>query len=184
MRFSNRGPRTASRFLGPDAFDPARSTDVRGGLLTLSPPYCEPFRTIFAHEAVISRLKWMMGDRFRCSGLPLGAIIMDAAAHSTGQELHGGNHWSVDSSADFHSYRLLHGVTTCTDAVNIAFQLADSPPGAGGFVVRNSSLATPPWTLTDFSFRTRFYQARTRASWAFRLQVRRTRTVHLSSLRA
>ena len=30
--------------------------------------------------------------------------------------------------------QLLHG-TTCTDAVNVAFQLADSPSGAGGFIV-------------------------------------------------
>lgn len=184
-------PRTVSRFLGPDTFDPTRSTDVRGGLLTLTPPYCEPFQKMFAHEAVISRLRWMMGDSFRCSGLPLGAIIMDAAGHDLGQELHGGNHWSVESSADFHSYQLLHGVTTCTDAVNIAFQLADSPSGAGGFVVRISSHATPPSAHTDISMWTcsaprsthRSCQARTRAPWVYRPQVRRTRAVGLSSRR-
>ena len=129
-------PRAASRFLGPDAFSPDQATDgdTRGGLLNLKQPYCQPFRRMFGHSAVTSRLAWMMGSGFRCSGMPCGAIIMDAQEHNTGQELHGGNRWSVEGSADFHSYELLNG--RChTDAVNVAFQLADTPPGAGGFVV-------------------------------------------------
>ena len=36
----------------------------------------------------------MFGDTdFRCSGNPIGAIIMDNAEHSTGQSLHGGANW-------------------------------------------------------------------------------------------
>ena len=35
----------------------ARSTDVTGGLLTLHQPHCDPFRRMFAHPAVLSRLK-------------------------------------------------------------------------------------------------------------------------------
>ena len=32
-----------------------------GGLLTLPEPYCEPFRKMVAHPAIVHRLNWMGG---------------------------------------------------------------------------------------------------------------------------
>lgn len=106
LDYASPKPRKNSRLLGPDAIDPTRCTDPAGGLLTLHHPHCLPFRELFAHREITSRLSWMMGDGFRCSGFPAGAIIMDSIEHNTGQELHGGNHFSVEGTADFHSYHV------------------------------------------------------------------------------
>jgi hypothetical protein len=47
---------------------------------------------------VLARLQWMMPDGFRCSGLPLGAIIMDDAVHAEGQVLHAGRTRQVEKA--------------------------------------------------------------------------------------
>ena len=58
-----------------------------GGLLQLPPPWCDPFRRMVAHPAIVHRLTWMGCSGFRCS--PPAAFC--AVKGTSGHALHDAN---------------------------------------------------------------------------------------------
>ena len=95
------------------------------GLLHLPEPYCEPFRKMLIHPAVIGRLNWMMGSGYRCGG----ATAFCSVKGSTGHSLHGGNEPLTPS----RSYVFQNG-RSHAEFVRAVWQLHDTTPGGGGFV--------------------------------------------------
>ena len=96
-----------------------------GGPLELPQPYCEPFRQMLAHPAIVQRLTWMEGSGFSCRG----ANAFCAVKGTPGLGLHGGS----EPLPPLHSYVLQNGRTYC-ESVNVAWQLRDVTDDDGGFV--------------------------------------------------
>ena len=97
---------------------------ILGGLLTLPEPYCEPFRKMVAHPAVVHRLNWMGGSGFRCGGASAFCAVKGTSGHS----LHDANEPLVPS----RSYVFKNGRSYC-EAVTVAWQLRDVTEADGGF---------------------------------------------------
>ena len=96
-----------------------------GGLFELPKPYCDPFREMIAHPAVIHRLNWMEGSGFRCGNATAICSVKGTAGHA----LHSGS----DPARSGNSYFFQNGRTYC-DSVNVAWQLHDVTEADGGFV--------------------------------------------------
>ena len=95
------------------------------GLFEAPKPYCEPFREMIAHPAVIQRLNWIEGSGFRCGG----GTALCSVKGTAGQALHGGS----EPARPLHRYVLQNGRTYC-ESVNVAWQLRDVTEADGGFV--------------------------------------------------
>lgn len=109
-----------------DHFEALAATGQRiGGPLDLPKPYCEPFRQMLVHPAIVQRLTWMEGSGFWCRG----ANVFCAVKGTPGQGLHGG----AEPLQPLHSYVLQNGRTYC-ESVNVAWQLRDVTDDDGGFV--------------------------------------------------
>ncbi len=95
-----------------------------GALMELPKPYCEPFRRMVGHPAVMHRLTWMGGSGFRCGG-PTGFLSVKG---STGHSLHDSNEPLNPS----RSYVFKNGRSYC-EAITVAWQLRDVTDEDGGF---------------------------------------------------
>jgi len=95
-----------------------------GGLLTLDPPYCLPFRKMIAHPAVVHRLNWMGGRGFRCGQPTAFCAVKGTSGHS----LHDANEPLLPS----RSYVFQNGRSYC-EAITVTYQLRDVGPEDGGF---------------------------------------------------
>ena len=90
----------------------------------LPEPYCEPFRRMIAHPALIRRLNWIMGSGFECRQCSLFAHRKGGVGHY----LHSG---TAAPNVGNH-YRLRNGRAYC-EYVNVAWQLRDVTAADGGF---------------------------------------------------
>ena len=90
----------------------------------LPEPYCEPFRRMIAHPALIRRLNWIMGSGFECRQCSLFAHRKGGVGHY----LHSG---TAAPKAGNH-YRLRNGRAYC-EHLNVAWQLRDVTAADGGF---------------------------------------------------
>ncbi len=95
------------------------------GLFELPHPYCEPFRKMIAHPAVVQRMNWMTGSGFKLDA----ARAIHYPKGSSGHYLHSG---PVPAAPRNH-YLLQNGRTYC-ETVNVAWQLVDVNAGDGGFI--------------------------------------------------
>jgi hypothetical protein len=95
-----------------------------GGMLTWEKPHCDVFRQMTAHPNLTPYLEDLLGPGFRLEGMSL--ITMDKGAE--GFWFHEGA-TPYDRSRNYHHHngRMYCGMT------NMAVQLADVAPGAGGF---------------------------------------------------
>lgn len=96
-----------------------------GGLFELPKPYCDPFREMIAHPAVVHRLNWMEGSGFRGGNATAICSVKGTAGHG----LHSGG----EPARPANNYLLQNGRTYC-DSVNVAWQLRDVTEADGGFV--------------------------------------------------
>ena len=90
----------------------------------LPEPYCEPFRRMIAHPALIRRLNWIMGSGFEVGQCSLFAHRKGGVGHY----LHSG---TAAPNVGNH-YRLRNGRAYC-EYVNVAWQLRDVTAADGGF---------------------------------------------------
>jgi ectoine hydroxylase-related dioxygenase (phytanoyl-CoA dioxygenase family) len=96
------------------------------GLLELETPYCEPFRNMLAHPAVVMRLNVMCGKRFR---LDHGPLMIGGVKGTVGLTLHG----SGEVHRPHVAYHHQNAVPYC-GGVTVTWQLTDMKEGDGGFV--------------------------------------------------
>ena len=94
-------------------------------LLNIDPPYCQPFRQMLAHPAVVSRLNLMCGKGFR---LDHGPQFNNAVKGTTGLTLHG----SGDPHKPYVAYHHQNGGFHCA-GVTVTWNLSAAPAGGGGF---------------------------------------------------
>ena len=85
----------------------------------------------------------MMGGGSQIGSNGGGLLLMDKG--SVGQIIHSGN---TNPTAAGHSYAFRNGRVMAGASLNVAWQLADSPPGSGGFVVCPGSHKAA-WPLPD-----------------------------------
>ena len=97
-----------------------------GSLLELEQPYCEPFRNMLAHPAVVMRLNTMCGRRFR---LDHGPLMIGGVKGTVGLTLHGAG----ESHRPHVAYHHQNNVPYC-GGVTVSWQLTDVNEGDGGFV--------------------------------------------------
>ncbi len=97
------------------------------GLLEMPRPYCEPFRKMLAHPAVVHRLTWMGGKGFRCTGFEAICTASGGAGHF----LHGGN----EPLSPSRNYTFQNGRSYALGgpSVAVAWQLRDVTENDGGF---------------------------------------------------
>ena len=95
-----------------------------GDLYRLTEPYCEPFRKMVGHPAVVHRMNWMGASGFRCGA----ATAFCSVQGGTGHSLHGGN----DPLSPSAIYICQNGRSYC-ERVTLTWQLRDVPAGQGGF---------------------------------------------------
>jgi hypothetical protein len=101
-----------------------------GNLFDLPDGRSELFRRCLDHPAVVSRLNWMLGGGAVTSTLN-GSLLMMSKG-SVGQVIHSG---VTNPTAAGHHYAYRNGRVMTGASLNVAWQLADSPAGSGGFVV-------------------------------------------------
>jgi hypothetical protein len=108
------------------------------GFLEWEKPYCEPFRNMLAHPAVVVRLNVMCGKRFRLE-VPL---MIGGVKGTEGLALHGGGtlHTAQGTTSPtgkpfwpFVAYHHQNGVPYC-GGVTVTWQLTDVNEDDGGFV--------------------------------------------------
>ena len=97
---------------------------------------------VHVDPAVVQRLQWMLGQG--CVTTSQGGLLLMAQG-SAGQIVHSG---SSNPTAAGHSYTFRNGRVFAGSSINVAWQLADSPPGSGGFVV-SACLATTAVPVVD-----------------------------------
>ncbi|MBI1930026.1 phytanoyl-CoA dioxygenase family protein [Candidatus Poribacteria bacterium] len=95
-----------------------------GGLLQLPKPYCDPFREIIAHPAVVQRMNWMGGSGFRCGGPTAFCAVKGTSGHS----LHDSNEPLYPPMGNF-----FQNGRSYTQAITVAWQLRDVTQADGGF---------------------------------------------------
>ena len=98
--------------------------EFRQDPLTFERPWCEPFREMLTHPAIVDIFNELLGPGFRLDHGP-GLIQMDNTTE--GHRLHGG--MTFDPS-QYHGFS--HGRMHCGLCV-AAWQLTDVEPGDGGF---------------------------------------------------
>jgi len=96
-----------------------------GNLVNLPEPYCNPFRQMHAHPAVMSRLLWMCGSGFRTGG---GGTLFAQVKGSGGQSLHDGN----EPMTPWRNYFFKNGRSYGAD-ITVTWHLHGAPAGGGGF---------------------------------------------------
>lgn len=96
-----------------------------GGLFELPKPYCEPFRKMIAHPAVVQRMNWMIGSGFKFGSARAICYVQGSSGHF----LHGG----AEPAKPTNNYALQNGRTAC-QTLNAAWQLRDVSEEDGGFV--------------------------------------------------
>jgi hypothetical protein len=94
-------------------------------LFELPKPYCDPFREMIAHPAVVQRLNWMMGSGFRCRSVRAICSVKGTSGH--------GLHSFSEPARPVNTYVLQNGRAYC-DSINVAWQLRDVCESDGGFV--------------------------------------------------
>ena len=99
-----------------------------GGMLGWERPWCEPFRRLLAHPAVVPYLNTILGEGYRLDHGP-GLIAMDEGCE--GGTLHGGG---VERSNFSEAYFFKNG-RIYTGLTVVEFLLADENPGDGGVAV-------------------------------------------------
>ena len=97
---------------------------VLGRLLELPHPWCEPFRRMVAHPAVVNRLTWMGGSGFRCGQPSAFCAVKGTSGHSL--------HDSNEPLNPSRSYIYKNGRSYC-EAVTVSWQLRDVTADDGGF---------------------------------------------------
>ncbi len=95
------------------------------GLFHLPDPYCEPFRRMAAHPAVIQRLNWMMGSGYCLSR----ARAIHYEKGTSGLYVHS----TPEPTSPRNTYVLQNG-RVYSEQVNVAWQLVDTNAGDGGYV--------------------------------------------------
>ena len=95
-------------------------------LLQLEGPYCEPFRRMLVHPAVVLRLNVMCGTGFR---LDHGPLLISGVKGTEGLTMHG----SGEPHRPHVAYNHQNGQSYC-GGVTVSWQLTDVNPGDGGFV--------------------------------------------------
>ncbi len=95
-------------------------------LLQLERPYCEPFRQMLVHPAVVLRLNVMCGTGFR---LDHGPLLISGVKGTEGLTMHGAG----EPHRPHVAYNHQNGQSYC-GGVTVSWQLADVNPGDGGFV--------------------------------------------------
>jgi hypothetical protein len=99
-------------------------------LMELPAPHRDVFRKMIDHPAIVRRLAYMMGGGAVWDGRDIAPLQM--AHGSVGQVIHSG---ATNPTAVGHGYQFRNGRVFAGANINIAWQLADAPAGAGGFVV-------------------------------------------------
>ncbi|MBI2951276.1 phytanoyl-CoA dioxygenase family protein [bacterium] len=94
------------------------------GLIELPRPYCEPFRKMIAHPAVVRRLTWMKGSGFRTGGGTAFCAVKGTSGHS----LHDGN----EPLSPSRGYVFKNG-RSYAETVTVTWQLRDVTEKDGGF---------------------------------------------------
>ena len=114
------------------------------GLLQLENPYCDPFRSMLAHPAVVMRLNEMSGPGFR---LDHGPLLIVGMKGTEGLTMHG----SGEPFKPYVAYHHQNGRTYC-GGVTVTWQLADVYAGDGGFACvpgsHKSTFPTPEGVLS------------------------------------
>jgi ectoine hydroxylase-related dioxygenase (phytanoyl-CoA dioxygenase family) len=100
-----------------------------GNLFELPDGRCDAFRRCIDHPQVVARLNWMMGGGSVTASS--GSLLLMSRG-SVGQVVHSG---ATNPTAAGHSYAFRNGRVMAGASLNVAWQLADSPAGSGGFVV-------------------------------------------------
>lgn len=95
-------------------------------LLQLERPYCEPFRRMLVHPAVVLRLNVMCGGGFR---LDHGPLLISGVKGTEGLAMHGAG----EPHRPHVAYNHQNGQSYC-GGVTVSWQLVDVNPGDGGFV--------------------------------------------------
>ena len=95
-------------------------------LLQLERPYCEPFRRMLVHPAVVLRLNVMCGTGFR---LDHGPLLISGVKGTEGLTMHGAG----EPHRPHVAYNHQNGQSYC-GGVTVSWQLTDVNPGDGGFV--------------------------------------------------
>jgi hypothetical protein len=95
------------------------------GLLQLEKPYCDPFRKMLVHPAVVVRLNEMHGEGFR---LDHGPLLIGGVKGTEGVFLHG----SGEPHRPHVAYHHQNG-RSYVGGVTVSWQLQDVPEGGGGF---------------------------------------------------
>lgn len=137
--------------VGDDNLGARDSHSLRGtgrptmhGLLQLERPYCEPFRQMLVHPAVVQRLNVMCGTGFR---LDHGPLLISGVKGTEGLTMHGAG----EPHRAHVAYHHQNGETYC-GGVTVSWQLADVNPGDGGFTCvpgsHKSGFPMPPGVRT------------------------------------
>ncbi len=95
------------------------------GLFDLPHPYCDPFREMIAHPAVIQRLNWMMGSGYylrRARGIHYDRGTSGLFLHSTPEPATPRNRYALQNGRCY------------SEQVNATWQLCDVKAGDGGYV--------------------------------------------------
>ena len=95
------------------------------GLFDLPHPYCDPFREMVAHPAVVQRLNWMMGSGYYLSR----ARAIHYERGTSGTFIHS----KPEPATPRNTYALQNG-RAYSEQVNVNWQLVDTRAGDGGFV--------------------------------------------------
>ena len=95
------------------------------GMLQMEKPYCDPFRNILAHPAMVKRMNEMSGPGFR---LDHGPLLIAGSKGTEGLTMHG----SGDPFKSYVAYHHQNGKSYC-GGVTVTWQLADVYAGDGGF---------------------------------------------------
>lgn len=101
------------------------SRPTLSGLLEFEKPWCEPFRNMVAHPALVLRLNVMCGPGFR---LDHGPLLIGGIKGTQGTTLHGAGqpHWPHVAYHHQNGRMYVGGVT-------VSWQLTDVNDGDGGF---------------------------------------------------
>jgi len=94
------------------------------GLVDLPAPYCDSFRRMIAHPAVVHRLNWMGASGYRTGG----GTVFCAVQGTSGHALHDGN----EPMSPSRGYQFKNGRSYC-ETVTVTWQLRDVEPDLGGF---------------------------------------------------
>ena len=95
------------------------------GLFDFPHPYCEPFREMIAHPAVVQRLNWMMGSGYYLSR----AKAIHYERSTSGLFIHS----KPEPATPRNTYALQNG-RAYSEQVNVNWQLVDTNAEDGGFV--------------------------------------------------